>query len=368
MRHLVDAAVETADDLRQQGPAFDRDAALPASVFLRMARAGLLAAPIGTVNGGMGLGSGKKTTGLLLEVLTAIGSGDLSVGRLFEGHVNALLLVERYGTTLQRQMFGAAVTRRAELFGVWNTDSGERLTMERAGDRWRLSGGKSFASGAGLVGQALVTAELAEGGRQMVLVPMAELGSRITTRRWRPSGMRASMSYEVDFSDVTVEPQALLGRRDQYLEQPWFSAGCARFAAVQLGGALALLRVVHAHLRETGRQADPYQVERFAGMRMAVETGRLWLARAAAVIDEARPEDDPQGPIIAAQMARRSVEQAAELVLELGTRSVGMAGMLMPHPLERLVRDLSTYLRQPAPDAAFVSIGEHALAAPRLPW
>ena len=54
--------------------------------------AGLLTAVLPMKCGGAGL------TGLSLsEVLRSIGSGSLPLGRLFEGHVNALELVLRYG-------------------------------------------------------------------------------------------------------------------------------------------------------------------------------------------------------------------------------------------------------------------------------
>jgi hypothetical protein len=44
-------------------------------------------------------------------------------------------------------------------------------------------------------------------------------------------------------------------------------------------------------------------------------------------------------------------------VLDEAERAVGAAGMIAPHPLERLVRDLRTYLRQPNPDGALTSLG-----------
>jgi hypothetical protein len=55
--------------------------------------------------------------------------------------------------------------------------------------------------------------------------------------------------------------------------------------------------------------------------------------------------------------ARGAIERAALNVMELAERSVGAAGMMAPHPLERLMRDLRTYLRQPNPDGALASIG-----------
>jgi alkylation response protein AidB-like acyl-CoA dehydrogenase len=165
-----------------------------------------------------------------------------------------------------------------------------------------------------------------------------------------------------------VEPSALLGKPDDYLAEPWFSAGCVRFGAVQLGGALAILRVVHAHLRGAGRHRDPYQQERFAQMRVAVEGARLWLAKVTANMEDADLMEDPEPLLDQANMCRQAVQDACELVLKLSVQSVGVSGMLAPHPLERLVRDLMTYLRQPGPDASLTSIGKLALEAECLPW
>ncbi len=52
-------------------------------------------------------------------------------------------------------------------------------------------------------------------------------------------------------------------------------------------------------------------------------------------------------------------------VLERAHRSVGLAGFLSPHPLERLARDLATYLRQPGPDRALTSAAAHVLGDAR---
>ena len=62
-------------------------------------------------------------------------------------------------------------------------------------------------------------------------------------------------------------------------------------------------------------------------------------------------------------MCRHAVQEACDLILGLSVQSVGVSGVLAPHPLERLVRDLTTYLRQPAADAALVSVGERVLEA-----
>ncbi|NDV86712.1 PIG-L family deacetylase [Aurantimonas aggregata] len=58
-----------------------------------------------------------------------------------------------------------------------------------------------------------------------------------------------------------------------------------------------------------------------------------------------------------ANATRSAVEAAAMTVLEDAERAVGAGGFIVPHRLERLVRDLRTYLRQPNPDGALRAAG-----------
>ncbi len=48
-------------------------------------------------------------------------------------------------------------------------------------------------------------------------------------------------------------------------------------------------------------------------------------------------------------------------MLQLAQRSVGLQGFLRGHPLERLSRDLATYLRPPGPDRALTSAASEIL-------
>ena len=64
-----------------------------------------------------------------------------------------------------------------------------------------------------------------------------------------------------------------------------------------------------------------------------------------------------------ANMVRTAIEDVCLRVLRLAERSVGARGLLRPEPFERLHRDLTHYLRQPAPDAALADAGRFALEA-----
>ena len=83
----------------------------------------------------------------LLRLLYDVGRSDVPLGRIFEGHVDALQIISRYGSAEQKQRAEAAA-RDGGAFGVWNADqSGEPLAYDQA----FLTGAKAFASGGAAV-------------------------------------------------------------------------------------------------------------------------------------------------------------------------------------------------------------------------
>ncbi len=331
-----------------------------------LAEAGLLAAPVPRALGGLGLGTEPGGSLRLLSLLAEVGRGNLSLGRIYEGHINTLQLIATQGTPTQFARAAADARDGRHLFGVWNTEAADGVSLEPAGGgRYRLSGAKTFASGAGVVARAIVTGRLPDGGWQMCLVPMDQVRTHTDPSWWRPIGMLASASFKVDFSGIEIGPDALIGRPGDYQRQPWFSGGAIRFAAVQLGGATALFDAARAELQALGRTGDPHQQARFGQLAIALESGRLWLRGAAPIIDLAFTQgSDPEtGRRIVGyvNMARSAIERICLDTIELVERSVGVRGMLKPHPVERLVRDLTIFLRQPAPDAALTDAGQYAL-------
>lgn len=297
---------------------------------------------------------GRRRMAELLWLLADVGWGDLAVARIYEGHANALWLVARFGSS-EQQAHCAALVSAGVVLGVWNTDDpGAPLALAEG----RLVGGKNFASGADGVSLAIVTVP-AEGGRVMLLVPVS--GQPIDRSWWRPTGMRLSGSHIVDFSGVYAPAGCMIGNPDDYTSQPWFTGGAIRFAAAHTGGMHAVHDAMKDHLMQTGRAGDPHQQHRLARSAMAVETGYLWLHRAASAWNaaECKADEDNCSELLGiANAARMAIEFAALEVLELAERSVGAAGFLAPHPLERLARDLRTYLRQPAPDRTLSMVGE----------
>ena len=356
-RLLQRHAREIGEEAFARAGAYDEDGAYPAADVTALHESGLLTAVLPVNYGGTGL------LGLSLsEVLRSIGSGSLPLGRLFEGHVNALELVLRYGDP-QRIELVAEEARAGKMFGVWNTDDSNGLRLiHRHGRSW-LEGRKVLASGAGHIERPLVTAT-DENGRRLMVLPKLEAPGRADLSGWTAQGMRASATGAVDFTGAEIEPIEIVGGDGDYERQPRFSAGAWRFAAVQLGGMERLFDLLRRHLQETNRGQDPHQAARVGGAAMAIETARLWVTQAAKIAEAPSGSRPPEQLVAYVNLARLAVEAAALDLMPLVQRSVGLQAFLRPNPIERISRDLATYLRQPGPDRALTDAAAWILAQP----
>lgn len=343
-----------ADRAFENAARYDVDGAYPLDDVAALQESGLLSAVLPPEFAGAGL-AGQP----LCDTLRTIGSGSLPLGRIFEGHVNALGLVARYGRRDQITLV-AGEACEGRLFGVWNTDDREGLRLVAEQGSYRLEGRKILASGAGYIERPIVTASTPDGARLM-LMPRLRMGERSDLSRWTAHGMRASATGSVDFSGLPVEPIEIVGDEGDYERQPAFSGGAWRFAAVQLGGMERLFDCLCAHLRDTGRGGNPHQAARLGEAALAVETARLWVERAAAVAEASSQASGADRTVAYVNLARLAVERAGLDLMELVHRSVGLAGFMRPHPIERISRDLATYLRQPGPDLALTNAAAWAL-------
>jgi len=390
----VAAAAQLAPRLLAQAAATDEVGGFPAQEMRWLHEAGLLAAALPTSLGGAGLGEPAATLALY-QALYHVGRGNLAVGRLWEGHVNALLLIRCFGTPAQLAR-AAADARAGHVFGVWNTENpahGVQLApVAGQPGHYRLQGAKTFASGSGHITRPVLTGALlappvparrldqgplpaagpataaAPTGWQLVLLRADEQPPALDRSFWRPLGMRATASFQADFTGIAIGPDDLIGQPNDYYRAPWFGGGAARFAAVQLGGAAAVFDETRRFLRRLGRTDDPYQRQRLGELLALHETGQRWLRGAAehaalpptpAGLATVRPE------ALAAYVntLRATTEDICLQTLRLTERSVGARGLLQPEPFERLHRDLTHYLRQPAPDATVADAGRFALAS-----
>ncbi len=301
---------------------------------------GLLAACAPEALGGRGLAHHPADTARLCAALAAVGGANLSVGRLFEGHVNAVKLVQIYGRREARLRDVA----EGRLFGVWGADGPDPVRL----DGHRLRGQKLFASGADVLDRAILSARTEDGDVQLILLPTERLRGRLHPEEWRVSGMRATASGRCDLDGVEIGEADLLGRPGDYHREPHFQGGVWRYAAVQMGAMRAMTRAASAQLAARSQRDAPLQSVRLRRMVIACETARLWLERAAAEVER---EGAPPAAAAEAILARLVVAEEATALMAAMDAALGAASFASAHPVERRRRDLQFYLRQANPDA-----------------
>jgi alkylation response protein AidB-like acyl-CoA dehydrogenase len=353
---LLQRAEQLADAAREAAVRADETGAIEPSVLTALRESGLTMAMFDTAFGGSGLGDADQQQ-TLCTILRMIGAADLSLARLFEGHANAVMLVLRYGTEAQIASFAEDV-RRGALAGVWGAEDAVGLRRVRRDDSWALDGNKILASGAGFIERPLVTVGTAEG--QLLYLLTLRPGERSNTASWVPLGMKATASGKVNLTGVVVGEAEQIGVAGDFTRQPFFSAGAWRFCAAQLGAMERLAALFAGQLRARGRDGDPYQLERVAQCAAACGTALFWIEEAARRFGDENLE--PSAVVAFANLTRMVTERAALDVLERVQRGIGLPALMRTNPIERISRDLSTYLRQPVPDLAMSNAARAILA------
>jgi len=203
-----------------------------------------------------------------------------------------------------------------------------------------------------------------DGSWQMCVVDLDRALVKSDASWWDPLGMRSSRSFKITFLRSQIEAVNLLGSAGDYYQQPDFGGGAIRFAAVQLGAAEQLLNETKKYLVSLNRTGDPFQNIRIGQMTIAVGSGHQWIRAAASKLDDYMKKptaNEGEKLIIFANMMRTAIEQICTDVISLCQKCVGARGLNKPFHFERIIRDLSTYLRQPAPDAVLADVGSFVL-------
>jgi alkylation response protein AidB-like acyl-CoA dehydrogenase len=332
MSDLVTHVAEHVPWMQGRADLLDREAAFPAEEFALLRRIGALSPRLPV--------RGHDDVDELISLLVLAGQGNLSVGRLLEAHINALHLIGRYGEP--------SAWHNECLFALWVTDPPESgLKMHRDGNRIFLAGSKQFCSGAGFVSGAIVTARDPNGDIRMLVLKLG-IGETVIPLPSPLQGMRSTVTGAVDFTGCDIPADALLGQSGDYLREPDFSAGAWRGSAVALGGLIGLLDQAVTQLRASGRLESPHTLDRLGRAFIARESSRQWVHRTALVAEG--HSADTNHRLATVGLGRIAIETACLDAMRLVQRSLGLTAFRQGNPIERICRDLATYLRQPASD------------------
>jgi hypothetical protein len=332
-----------------QATADDAAASRPSDVLAAMVAAGLDRLPM----------PGQGATLERWRVLAAVAGRDLALLKLYEGHTDALAILDEIG--------GPGLPAAAgERWGVWCAEApGARVELRAADDgAMVLSGRKAWCSGAAGLTHALVSCWNEQGQACLAAVALDQPGVRVTDEGWHAVGMAASASVDVVFDHAVARP---LGAPGAYLRRPGFWHGGAGIAACWLGAAGAIGDHLRAslHARQAGGgDADPHRLAQLGAIDIALAAAAALLRDAAAAIDR-HPERDAMA--LALRM-RLCAEAAATQVLALATRALGAGPLCRDARFARSCADLPVFLRQSHAERDLAALGTIIAQLSENPW
>jgi hypothetical protein len=309
---------------------------------------------IGRLEAAGGLAADAGAAGEL-GLVRRIAAADGGVGRIVDGHLNAIERVAVQAPAEVRERVLAELQAGRLRAGVWGADPapGEgRPATVRGGV---LRGVKTFCSGAGGLDRALILARGEEPGPPLaVWVDVADRTHVEVDQSWfRGAGLKASVSHRVVFHDAPVLAQ--FGGPGALSEQPWFSRDALRTAASWAG---MVDSAAEGALAELASRPEPGQLEELAAGRILgqVETVNAWLKTAARAMDST----DPALPALSVH-GRVAIADAARALLDEAARACGSRPFATGGRLDRARRDLQLFVLQHRLDPLVARLGGAAL-------
>ncbi|QWC84522.1 acyl-CoA dehydrogenase [Nocardioidaceae bacterium] len=332
----------------------DDDLPVPAlAVWARSCRGG--EDPVGTALSSLDQVAGDVDTGLRgpasrlrrWSVLAAIGAGDLTVARAVEPHLDARAILA------EAEMSAGPPERR---WGVYAAGGPGRLEVVDGPDGSVLTGTKSWASLAGRLQAALVTARDDDGADRLLAIELDAPGVHPEDAVWVPRGLELIDTPDLSLEDVAATP---VGGADWYVRRPGFAAGGVGVAAVWFGAAVAIAdALVRAAALRTPDQVAHLHI---GACRVAIGNARSQLIWAAEALERALDQDGDEAAAVAYEV-RSSVAAACEEVMTRVGHGLGPGPLVRDPEHARRVADLTVFLRQHHAERDLAALGALHLA------
>ena len=332
---------------------------------------------VGKEWGGLGLSPAYGTVYSLWCITRAIAKADLSFARCWEGHNNALLLIDALASDSQKKRWFGRLMQKGCCWAAWSGEPQSKVpgqqgrvgtTVTTTDDGYVLNGNKLFATSAPGADWALLLVSLlgpggardsADGENSLLLLAcdLSDASISFDDSWWDPIGMRSTVSYRVKFNNTIIPREDCIGEAGAYIRQGFQSYFTPHYAASFLGAAEGAFEYALEYVRTQGKQMDPYVQHHVARIKINIETLELWLVQVA----EKLSGKDFAGAKIDGSKVRYLAEQLAEDSVKRCIKICGARSLNKPSRLEKIFRDLSMYVLHDNADHVLATIGRGLL-------
>ncbi len=351
----------------------DREMVFPKESLQDLSEAGLTASLVDKAFGGLGLGHHRGDILTHWLIVKEIAKADMALARCFEGHANAMLLIDCIADDAQKARWFEGVVNHGHNWAVWSGEPqvvkpGQKQRfgtyVKETTDGYYVDGSKVFCSSApGADWAILMVSTKGPGGARhatsaqdliMLACDLRDPSVTVDDSWWDPMGMKGSVSYLVRFEETFIPKENLIGTPGQYLHEDWQTRFTPQYTATFLGGAEAAYEYALAYIQKQQSQQDPYVQHRIGKMAIHLETCRMWLARTAHLWETGEIQEAK----LAGNSTRYLVEQLTMEVVNHAIHICGARSLIRPSALERIYRDLSFYVRHDNDDQVLAMVGK----------
>ncbi|MDQ0272876.1 acyl-CoA dehydrogenase family protein [Cytobacillus purgationiresistens] len=371
---LFKVAAELADRFSERAQGIDEAAQFPFDNFQELKNASYLSLTVPKEYGGEEISLYEY---ILIQERMA--QGDASTALCIGWHLGVVydLRIKRKWKEAQFQQLCNDVVNRQTLINRCATEAATgsptrggkpATTAVRQGDKWVITGRKSFASMAPGLDYSLITAAIAETNETGIFWLDHQLDGLSVEPNWDMLGMRGTRSDDLVLDHVELRLDALVEKEggDFYnIPNAWLLHSAACFIGVAIAARNYAVKFASEYKPNSlpGPIKEVPEVQRKIGeMELELLKARHMLYSVADRWDN-EPEKRAQlGGEIAA--TKHIVSNSANKVVDWAMRIVGAQSLQQKNPLQRYYRDVRAALHNPPMDDVVIStLAKGAFAA-----
>lgn len=257
------------------------------------------------------------------QILAYVAGIDLTIAKWFESHLDALSILHEVGYSEATQ----------GLWAIWAAEGHPDPICYQQG---KISGTKSWCSGANIVDHGLMTYRDEQGQSQLLVVNMKQDGISIDNGAWQAVGMQATDTATIQFHQVTASN---VGAANAYLERVGFWHGAAGVAACWYGATTSLADYL---IKAYQQKPNDYKAMYLGQIGTALAVTQQYFHHVSHLIDS---QPNRSHELVIRQL-RANVEQLAREVIETVGLALGAAPFCGNAHFARLAADLPVFIRQ----------------------
>jgi acyl-CoA dehydrogenase len=324
---------------------YDRDSTWPQEIVEKAFEVGLMNVHIPEAYGGPGL---DYLSGCLIEEELGWGCSGIGTTLMANGLASAPLLIGASEATKKKYLGMLSEQPKLASFCLTEPDagsdvSGMKTRATRRGDKWAISGSKTFITNGGHASWYTVYAKTdPDAGHRGITAFVVDRDADGVTvdKKEDKLGQRASNTATISFDEVEVPAENMIGEENKGFKLAMMTLDRTRPAVSSLavGIARAAFEFAAEYSKERVQFGVPIAMHQavafmIADMATKIEASRLLVWESAVLLDQGK-----RNTLVSSHAKRFAADTAMEVTVD-AVQVYGGYGFIKDYPVEKLMRD-----------------------------